>query len=391
MNPLPGSRIRVADLFAEAVASLRIGLFRSFLLSAGTVLAAAGLVITSGIATTLSHQVTAEFDAVRATEVTVGPAAGARPGAWAQAADLDRLRAVPGVVHAGVMLAPTSFTVWRPPLASRREVKVRQVDEAIIRILRPRIAAGTAFSGYHVKAHSPVIMLSRSVAATLEIGWPGGVVELGGRRLTVIGIYDDTERTSETLVEALVPLGVLAPPADATAQVFIETAPGAARSVAADAALALHPEDPRALLSSSPPDPTSFRRGIEGNVASLSFGVILVAFLVGAISIASTATASVHARTSEIGLRAVMGARPRHIFAQLLMETMLLGGIGGLLGSITGLTVVIAVCAWNGWMPAIDTGPTVLAVAASALSGLVAGLPPAWRAMRLHPADALRR
>lgn len=161
--------------------------------------------------------------------------------------------------------------------------------------------------------------------------------------------------------------------------------------VAQAAAATLHPEDPAALVPSSPLDASNFRRGVEAPVARLSLGVVLICLMLGTVSIASAATASVYARTGEIGLRCVLGARPRHIFAQLMTETLVLGAAGGLAGSALGLTAVIATCTWNGWMPVIDVDFVLAALAAGAGSGPVAGLLPARRAMRLQPVDALRR
>jgi putative ABC transport system permease protein len=388
-----GRRFRVADLLREALASLRMNPFRSFLVTLGTVLAAAALVATSGISATLSQQVSSEFDAVRATEILVTVASGAQPTDWTEEHDLARVRSIPGVLDAGVMMPAETFAAHRPPGGVTREVKVRAVDAAAVRILHPRLVVGRTFDSYHVASRSDVIMLSRAVADRLQSARPGAVIELDGRTLTVVGIYDEVERRPETLLEALVPLRAV--PADRSSdeapQVLLETAPGAAPVVAKAVASALHPEDPTSLVPSSPLDPTSFRRGIEDAVAQLAFGVVLICLMMGAVSIAGAAMASVYARTSEIGLRCVVGARPRHIFAQLITETFSLGSIGGVLGCVLGLIVIVAVCTWNGWAPVIDVGFLSVAVASGALSGFVAGLLPAWRAMRLQPVDALRR
>lgn len=391
--PRPRKRLRTADLFREAVASVRISPFGSLLVSLGTVLATAALVATAGISATLSHQVSSEFDAVRATEVHITVAPGAEPTTWTEDGDLARARSLPGVVGLGVMRPPATFAARRPVGGTIGEVKVRPVDAAIVRILRPRMVAGRAFDGYHVASHSPVVMLSRSVATRLAVARPGAVVELAGQPLTVIGIYDHVERWPETLLEALVPLGVATgeDPDEAAPEILIETAPGAASVVAQAAAATLHPEDPAALVPSSPLDASNFRRGVEAPVARLSLGVVLICLMLGTVSIASAATASVYARTGEIGLRCVLGARPRHIFAQLMTETLVLGVAGGLAGSALGLTAVIATCTWNGWMPVLDVDFVLAALAAGAGSGLVAGLLPARRAMRLQPVDALRR
>jgi putative ABC transport system permease protein len=155
--------------------------------------------------------------------------------------------------------------------------------------------------------------------------------------------------------------------------------------------VALRPQDPSALVAVSPPESVTLRRSVESGVTSLALGAALISLVLGTISIASATTSSVHSRTGEIGLRAVLGARRRHVFGQILLETGLLGLAGAVAGSVIGLTIVIATATWNGWVPVVDPRFTALAIGGGGLSGLLAGVGPAIRAMRLQPVDALRR
>lgn len=108
------------------------------------------------------------------------------------------------------------------------------------------------------------------------------------------------------------------------------------------------------------------------------------------MSIANSATAVIQARTAEIGLRRAVGGRPVHIFAQLIGETTALGFLGGFVGVCAGVTIVAVVCLWNRWAPVLDIWVAVVAVVGSAATGLLAGLWPTRRALRVQPVSALQ-
>ena len=64
--------------------------------------------------------------------------------------------------------------------------------------------------------------------------------------------------------------------------------------------------------------------------------------------------------------------------------------VGGIIGASAGVLVIVAVSANKEWTPVLDLYVPLLAPAAGAVVGLVAGLYPSWRASRLEPVDALR-
>jgi len=119
-------------------------------------------------------------------------------------------------------------------------------------------------------------------------------------------------------------------------------------------------------------------------------GVGAISLLVGGIGIMNILLVSVTERTREIGIRMAVGARPRDIRAQFLIEAILTSSIGGVLGLGFGW-----LCAWLGslfadWPFVISVYPALLAVGFSLLIGLTFGLYPALRAARLDPVVALR-
>ena len=118
--------------------------------------------------------------------------------------------------------------------------------------------------------------------------------------------------------------------------------------------------------------------------------VAAVSLLVGGIGIMNIMLVSVTERTREIGIRLAIGALSRDVLLQFLVESVVLSGLGGVLG--VGLGILIAWGAAVGLdIPLIiDPFVVVLAVSFSAVIGVVFGFFPARRAARMRPIDALR-
>jgi putative ABC transport system permease protein len=125
-------------------------------------------------------------------------------------------------------------------------------------------------------------------------------------------------------------------------------------------------------------------------MTSLLAGIALVSLLVGGIGIMNIMLVSVTERTREIGLRMAIGAKPRDILAQFLVESITLALVGGMLGVLAGLGVAKYLVAKFQWPMLIQTDVIFLAVGFSGLVGIVFGLYPAHKASRLDPIEALR-
>jgi putative ABC transport system permease protein len=100
---------------------------------------------------------------------------------------------------------------------------------------------------------------------------------------------------------------------------------------------------------------------------------------------------SVTERTREIGLRQSLGARPRDVRLQFLLEAVTLSLAGGLLGILLGVGGSSLFNAVGTMRTELVPASVPLAFAASAVVGIFFGYYPATQAARLDPIEALRR
>ncbi len=123
---------------------------------------------------------------------------------------------------------------------------------------------------------------------------------------------------------------------------------------------------------------------------SLLAGVASVSLLVGGIGIMNIMLVSVTERTREIGLRMAVGASPRNILNQFLVEAITLCGLGGAIGIAIAATVVTILPRVFETPAYIQPEVAILSLGFSALIGIFFGYYPALKASRLQPIDALR-
>src|SRR5690606_41983491 len=93
---------------------------------------------------------------------------------------------------------------------------------------------------------------------------------------------------------------------------------------------------------------------------------------------------------SGIGLRRALGATRRDIGNQFLVESGVIGLLGGLVGAAIGVGVVVVVSVAKEWTPILDTWVVVGAALLGGVIGVLAGLYPALKAARVEPIHALR-
>jgi putative ABC transport system permease protein len=113
-------------------------------------------------------------------------------------------------------------------------------------------------------------------------------------------------------------------------------------------------------------------------------------FLIGALGILSIMILIVNERRGEIGIRRAVGSRKRDIILQFLMESSFISVGGGIIGMAAGFLMSLAIAKVLRYPVAVSGLGLLVAFAASALSGIVAGIYPSFKATQIHPVDIIR-
>jgi putative ABC transport system permease protein len=125
-------------------------------------------------------------------------------------------------------------------------------------------------------------------------------------------------------------------------------------------------------------------------LTTLLASIAAVSLLVGGIGIMNIMLVSVTERTREIGIRMAVGARPRDVLAQFLVEALTLSFFGGVIGVLLGVFGARWLASYMGWPTLLRPDIIAIAVLFSGVVGVIFGLYPAQKAARLDPIDALR-
>ncbi|HHY90457.1 MAG TPA: FtsX-like permease family protein [Clostridiales bacterium] len=128
---------------------------------------------------------------------------------------------------------------------------------------------------------------------------------------------------------------------------------------------------------------TKIITGVIGAIAAISL-------LVGGIGVMNIMLVSVTERTREIGIRKAIGARRKDILFQFLVESVIISGIGGIIGTVFGIGISFIVAKFIKIPPAISIGTIAIAWIFSAGVGIFFGIYPANKASKLDPIAALR-
>ena len=118
-------------------------------------------------------------------------------------------------------------------------------------------------------------------------------------------------------------------------------------------------------------------------------GIAGISLLVGGIGIMNIMLVSVTERMREIGIRKAIGAKRRNILQQFLIESVVISGMGGLLGLALGLLLMRVLEDVLGMSLSMSVSVAELAIGFSMAVGVIFGLYPANKASKLKPIDAL--
>lgn len=157
----------------------------------------------------------------------------------------------------------------------------------------------------------------------------------------------------------------------------------------------IHPDDQQAMIILNAEAMFSMMDNLFSGIRILSWIVGLGTLLAGAIGVSNIMMVTVKERTTEIGIRRAIGARPTDILQQILSESMVLTSLAGMAGISFAVFLlnIIESAASSPSSPVhfqIGFWEAVGACILLLILGLLAGLAPAYRAMAIKPIEAIR-
>lgn len=132
------------------------------------------------------------------------------------------------------------------------------------------------------------------------------------------------------------------------------------------------------------------RDRVSSSTQSLFFALAGISVLVSGVGIANISLIAVMARSREIGLRRSLGALPRDIATQFLLESAIRGLLGGAIGAALSVVTVTVVALSQSWTAVIEPWSILIGPAMGVAIGTAAGLYPALKATRIQPVEAFR-
>ncbi|MCW2841379.1 MAG: macrolide transporter permease [Aeromicrobium sp.] len=395
---------------AEAVQAHRM---RSILTMLGIIIGVSSVILTVGLGQGAQDEVKSQIDSLGSNLLVVSPgsttsSSGVRGGfgssttltlsdadAIADSSVIPDVKQVAPVTSSSVSLV-NGTTNWTTTLVGST---VNWLD-----IRSRELSSGRFFTAGEVASSAPVVVLGSDTAGELFTGTAvGQTVTVNGSALTVIGVLESSgSSSSETSQDdtAVTPLGsassVTGTSGTSISSIYVEGAAestlGAAYQEINSLLLNLHgvtaTEADFTITSQEALIETA--NSTNRTLTVLLGGVAGISLLVGGIGVMNIMLVSVTERIREIGLRKALGATPRSIRRQFLVEASMLGLAGGIVG------VIIAVIGAQ-VLPGLIDQPVSLSLLATAAAlvtslalGIGFGVYPASRAARLTPIQALR-
>jgi putative ABC transport system permease protein len=396
-----------ADAVGEAVTSIVAAPLAATALSLAALLAVGWFVAALGLVSTASGQVASTFAERLPTTILVTASVPRVPyPPFPYPADTERrLDALPGVVDAGVywpvkLGRPVIVSAAPQPAPSAARIALIAGTPGYLAAAGVRVSRGRLFDAWDQAHAAQVCLVGAAAARSLGIGRLGSqrTVYINDFGCVIAGIVVHVWRQPALLRSVIMPSStasaVFGPPdqlAGARPEVLIATRPGAAAAVARQAPYVISPSAPRRISVSVRADPALLRRQVTATLSGLFATAGWVGLAIGVLGIAGLTVFWVVQRIPEYALRRAVGARRRHIAAQVLAESLILGLLGGLAGASLGVAVVVLVARAEGWTPVIAPltlwpGPVV-----GAAAGMLAGLGPAIHACWIRPSAGLSR
>ena len=398
----------------DAIVSLAANKLRTALTMLGIVIGVASVVSMLAIGQGASSSITSQIESMGTNLVYV---TANNQGSNPQPVTLSDAEAIMGSGGAPSVLAVASSvqrSMYVTYAGASTTTTVMGVTANYLTVRNTPVDSGRFISQSDIDHHSTVAVIGTDVVDELfgsTVGVLGQKIRIGSNLYQVVGILEKKGGTAigSSDNQVIVPISTAqvriitrSQAHDEVSQISVQVADANNVSSAISEVTAIlrarhniRPENDDDFNVLSQEAFTAAATEITGVLTVFLGGIAAISLLVGGIGIMNIMLVSVIERTREIGLRKAVGARDSDILLQFLIESLIIGLAGGILGVICGLGISqlikgVATFGSTSLNPVVSLSSILLAVGFSVAVGLVFGLYPANRASKLEPVEALR-
>jgi putative ABC transport system permease protein len=392
------------ETVSVAIDALRANKVRAMLTSLGVIIGSASIVLVVTVALTSKKFVLSQIESIGSNLVWVEMVQRPdRPQPLSYEMTLDDLeaaRAIPNVVEvAGTRDLPMTLIVG----GVERPVNLVGVTEGYQTIRRLLVLRGRYFDAGDMEMRSKVCLIATQLADRVfgQENPIGRDIRMGELTFTVIGVFRERVETFGlsdiqentviipfTLMKYYTGMEVVRL-LDAQAD-KAEDVPSVERQVG-QLLRSRHPAEAEYKVQSL----TAILGAARNISLALTIVLIVIAFialLISGIGIMNIMLVTVQERTREIGIRKAIGAAPREIMYQFLVESIVISGGGAVIGILIGIAIPVATQFFLPGNLRVPVSPVsvIVAFVVSCSTGLFFGYLPASEAARLEPVESLR-
>jgi putative ABC transport system permease protein len=384
---------------------------RSILTTLGILFGVAAVICTVGIGTASADSVNSRIAALGTNLLTVSPGStvsfGVRGGAGSantltmdDVTGLEDKQDAPDISAVAPVVSGTATLV---STSSNESTTVQGSTASWLAANARALSSGIFVTSKEVQKHAQVVVLGATSASDLN-AVIGDQVTINGNPFQVIGILTSSGSTGFTNNDDLAVIPITTAQDEVTGgspnsvqRILLSATSsatiGSAYLEADQLLLQTHHITNSASADfniTSASTLASTAASVTTTLTILLASVAAISLLVGGIGVMNIMLVSVTERTQEIGLRKALGATPRDLLRQFLIEAATLSFVGGVLGVGAALLAGFLVPRLANIAVTITATPVIIAVAVAAGVGLIFGVYPAARAARLAPIAALR-
>jgi len=406
--------IAITSIISIALRALKANAMRSFLAILGIIIGVGAVVAMVAIGSGASEKISSQISSIGSNLILVLPGAttqsGIRMGTGTQQtltmADAEAISKECSAVSA---VAPAITGTAQVVFGNQNwATGVIGTTPDMVIVREWELVSGRFINEQDVRSGTKVAVIGQTVADKLfgEIESTGKIIRIKKIPFEVIGVLD---KKGQSLTGQDQDDIIYVPVTTAQRTLFGQTLPGRVRLIYVKASslesIPQATEQIKTLLKQrhrigpnqeddfTVMDLTQMLKTAEESTKTMSIllgAIASVSLIVGGIGIMNIMLVSVTERTREIGIRMAVGAKPRDIRMQFLIESVFLTTIGGIFGLMLGIGASLIVADLMKWPVSISLFSALIAFSFSAFVGVFFGFYPAYKASMLNPIEALR-